>query len=258
MDSKNYISSGIVEQYVLGLCTTLEKAEIEHLRKTDAVLNEAILNFEIQFENEMLRHESLPNSETDDKILSNLRTMCNAPKVSNDLVKARIFPYKQLKRMAIAASILFGFSAILNTLQYFKNEAQSQELLASNTKKSPTTLPLSDYQILKDPAITPIAMYGVGSHSICRCTMFWDKKTGKVYMMIHHLPKSSEARDYQLWATVGGKPISVGIIDDAIRDRFIDMNNMPAGSTSFFVTLEKAGGSEVPTDDIYLKGNIDI
>ncbi len=256
MSDKDYISSGIIELYVLGLCTPVEKAELEQLRKTDAALNEAIINFEIQFENEMMRHTSLPDAVTDDKILGGIISLKNAPVVPISSNKQQTISYRWLKPAAAAAILLFGTSAVLNYILYSKNKAQQQELVARNNN-APVSLPVADYNILKDPAITPIAMYGVGYHAICRCTMFWDKKTGKVYIMIHHLPKSNEARDYQLWANVDGKPVSVGIINDAIRDRFIEMTNMPAGATSFSVTLEKAGGAAVPTEDeTYLKGTI--
>ena len=110
---------------------------------------------------------------------------------------------------------------------------------------------------MKDPSITPVAMYGVGIHSICRCTMFWDKKTGKMYVMIHHLVESSAAKDYQLWAMVDGKPVSVGIINDEIRGRFIELQNVPFSANEFIVTLEQAGGSTTPTESqTYLAGKI--
>jgi anti-sigma-K factor RskA len=87
--------------------------------------------------------------------------------------------------------------------------------------------------------------------------MFWDKKTGKMYIMIHHLPQSSSSKDYQLWAMVDGKPVSVGIVQDEIRGRFIEMSNVPPGATSFTVTLENAGGNTTPTESqTYLKGVI--
>lgn len=257
MNNKDYISSGVVEQYVLGLCSEAEIAEIDMLRKNDPALNEAIINFEIQFEQEMLQHQSLPFSATDDKILAGFREMAEIPVVAVPQPQNQTFSIKRFNRLAVAATLLLGISVVFNVIQYFKNESQSQELLANAQQKSPVSLPITDYKILQDPSITPIAMYGVGSHAICRCTMFWDKKTGNVYVMIHHLPKSSEAKDYQLWANVDGKQISVGIINDAIRDRFIEMNNMPAGATSFIVTLEKAGGASVPSEnEIYLQGKI--
>ncbi len=257
MSDKDYISSGIIELYVLDLCTPAEKAELEELRKTNVALSKAIINFEIQFENEMMRYTSLPDAATDDKILEKINSLKNASVVPVNSNKEQAAIYRWLKPIAAAAILLLGTSAIFNYILYSKNKLQQQELAAQNNSKGPVSLPVADYSILKDPTITPIAMYGVGYHTICRCTMFWDKKTSKVYIMIHHLPKSNESRDYQLWANVNGTPVSVGIINDAIRERFIEMTNMPAGATSFSVTLEKAGGAAVPTEDeTYLKGTI--
>ena len=257
MSGKDYISSGIVEQYVLGLCTPLEKAELELLRTTDAALDEAIIHFEIQFENEMMSNTSLPDVVTDTKILSAIDSFKYIPVVPINSFKEKTNNYQWLRPVAAAVILLLGASVVFNYILYSKNKKQQQELAARNNNNIPVTLPAADYNILKDPTITPVAMYGVGYHAICRCTMFWDKKTGKVYIMIHHLPKSSSQKDYQLWANVGGKPISVGIINDVIRDRFIEMSNMPAGATSFIITLEKAGGAAVPTEDeTYLQGTI--
>ena len=255
MSYKDYISSGIIEQYVLGLCTPEEEAELEQLRKVDAAFNEAIINFEIQFENEMMRHISIPDAATDSKILKQIDSLKPTPVVPISINQEKTIKYKWLRPVAAAAILLLGTSVVFNYILYTKNKKQQQELATRDT--TPVTLPVADYNILKDPAITPVAMYGVGYHAICRCTMFWDKKTGKVYIMIHHLPRSSNEKDFQLWANVDGKPVSVGVIDDTIRDRFIEMKNMPAGATSFIVTLEKAGGATVPTEDeIYLKGTI--
>jgi anti-sigma-K factor RskA len=256
MNGKDYILSGIIEQYVLGLCTPLEKAEVELLRKTDTELNDAIINFEIQFENEMMNSNSLPDEVTDTNIIEKIDSLTTTPLIPFNSVKESENNYKWLKTLAAASVILLVTSVSFNYILYSNNKKQQLEL-AARIKNLSITLPINDYNVLKDPTITPIAMYGVGYHSICRCTMFWDKKTGKVYIMIHHLPKSSSKEDYQLWANVDGKTISVGIIDDTIRDRFIEMTNMPEGAISFIVTLEKANGADQPTkEEIYLKGSI--
>ena len=44
MDINSYISSGIIELYVLGICDEEEKKELEDLRQHHPALNEAILN----------------------------------------------------------------------------------------------------------------------------------------------------------------------------------------------------------------------
>ncbi len=248
MDIKEYISSGIIETFVMGLCTPDEENEILQLRMKHPELDKAITAYEIEMENNMLQQVTMPDEAVDKRILSKLETLTKPAPVFT------LQPTKKdwIKNLAIAASVLLIVSAGLNFYLY-----QQTKKIAATSTSAGGSIPPSDFQVLNNPAITPIAMYGVGSHSICRCTMFWDKKTGKVYVMIHHLPKSSSSKDFQLWATVNGKAVSVGIVQDEIRGKFIEMNNMPAGATSFRVTLEKAGGNISPTmDETYLEGRI--
>jgi hypothetical protein len=252
MDIKNYISSGIIELYVMGLCSPEEEKELELLRVQHPELHEAILQYETEMENKMLQNTTLPGAEVDEKILHRLESL-NTPVVQMKVHNAPVKKLFWLKPIAAAALLLLGISAFYNYSLYNKNKQQAE--IIKGTKN--ISLPLSDYEVITNPSITPVGMYGVGSHAICRCTMFWDKKTGKAYIMIHHLPKSSSSKDYQLWAEVDGKSINVGIINDEIRGRFIEVPNMPAGAIAFSVTLEKAGGTDTPTvDETYLAGRI--
>jgi anti-sigma-K factor RskA len=256
MNIQEYISSGIIEQYVLGLCAAAEEQELDQLRLQHPVLNEAIVRFETELETYLQQQSIAPGAETDEQILKQL-TFLQTPVVTLPTSTAAIKTNNWLKWVAAASVVLLLTSAYFNysLLQTQKEQQAALESAKKNTEAP--TLPLADYKILNDPRITPVAMYGVGSHSICRCTLFWDKKTGKAYMIIHHLPQSSDQQDYQLWAMINGKPVSVGIINDGIRGRFIELTNVPADATAFAVTLEKAGGNTTPTlEEMYLMGKI--
>ena len=256
MDINQYISSGVIEMYVIGICTAEEKAELELLRKQYPQLNEAILQFEIELENNSLQNATLPGDEVDTKIIQSLRSL-QTPVVDINSNTAVIKKINWLKPVAAAAVLLLAVSSIFNYTLYKKASEQQLALTEKDKTAAPATLPQSDYAVLKQPSITPVAMYGVYPHNICRCTMFWDKKTGKAYIMIHHLVPSSSETNYQLWAMVNSKPVSVGIVNDKIRDRFVEMQNMPGDATAFIVTLEKTGGNTSPTmEETYLSGKI--
>jgi anti-sigma-K factor RskA len=253
LNIENYISSGIIEQYVMGLCSAEEKIELELLRQKDALLDKAIINFEIELESKMMRNAFLPGVQTDDKILQALQYL-PTPVVTIQMEDKKVKRLSWIKMVAAASVLLLGASAFFNYTQYKENKEQAAQLAAKNNL--PQSLPMANYSILKDPTITPVAMVGQGYHAVCRCTMFWDKKTGKAYVMIHHLVPSGENYEYQLWANVNGKQVSVGIINDTIRDRFVEVSGMPADAKEFTVTLEKNGGATVPDADVILKGTV--
>ncbi len=252
MEINSYIASGIIEMYVMDLCTPEERSELEQLRNQYPKLNEAVLEFEATLENNLSTNITLPGEKVDEKILQSFRSLpASVVDINTRQYKIKTTNWFQLA--AAAAAVLLLISGIINYVLYKKINEQGQVLI---TKEKYSPLPVADYNILKQPTITPVAMYGVAPHSICRCTMFWDKKTGKGYIMIHHLPPSS-GNNYQLWAMVNDKPVSVGIINDKIRDRFIEVQNIPQDATAFTVTLEKIGGSTTPTEEeTYLSGKI--
>ncbi|MDZ4793100.1 MAG: anti-sigma factor [Bacteroidota bacterium] len=251
MDINSYISSGIIELYVMGMCSPEEEKELELLRRQHPALHDAVLQYETELEANMQKNSTLPPADVDNRILQSLDALQTPVIDINKNKKNR----QWLRPVAAASILLLAVSAFYNYT--FLKKIKNQELALKSSPGTAATLPAADYIILNKPTITPVAMYGVGTHAICRCTMFWDKSTGKMYIIIHHLPKSSAAKDYQLWAEVDGKPVNVGIIKDEIRGRFIEMPNVPAGSIAFTVTLENAGGTTRPTvEETYLSGKI--
>lgn len=251
MSDQDPISAGLIEQYVLGLCTPEEKAALDQQRLQDLALHQAILDAEFQMENFFFNNAVQPSADTDQDILARLDALQTTPAMVRPIQTATNW----WKRVAAVSTGMLLLSAVGNFTQFQKNRQQSQEI--ARLSSQPQTLPVADFAVMRNPRITPVAMMGVGIHSICRCTMYWDKQTGKVYIMIHHLPETDDKEDYQLWAWVDGKPVSVGIVNDGIRDRFIELKGMPAGATEFSVTLEPANGSSTPTEaETYLRGRI--
>jgi anti-sigma-K factor RskA len=261
MNIHEYISSGVVELYVMGLCTEDDRKELEQLRLQHPELDEAIRKFEQLLESNMMEQGLLPTAETNERVLSALDAM---PIAQAEYPPAKVRKMSRQQWMAAAAVLLLIvsgyiiYSLAVNNYELREKLSGSPGIQATIDEDNiDATLPEEDYKIMLDPKITPVAMYGVGDYAACRCTMFWDKKTGKMYMIIHHLPLSSEEEDYQLWGMVNNQPVNIGIIKDEIRGRFIEVDKVPAEATSFIVTLEKAGGSSTPNlQETYLNGKI--
>jgi anti-sigma-K factor RskA len=245
LNIENYISSGIIEQYVLGMCNTVEQLEVEQLRKDNASFNEAILSFEKELEQKFIDTTMQTSVATDDKVLSALKQL-QTP-AANEVSTPGIVRSFNYKKFIAAASIgLLLASVGYNVYQYNKNKEQETSI-ANIIKNNSATLPSGDYKILTNPSITPVAMHGVPAHAICNCTLYWDKNTGKAYVMVHHLMPATEGNAYQIWATVDGKKVNLGVINDKVRDRFIEVKDVPFDANEFMVTLEKDGKAAQPT-----------
>jgi anti-sigma-K factor RskA len=245
LNIENYIASGIIEQYVLGMCNTEELLEVEQLRKENASFNEAIISFENELEQKFMRTTMQTSVPTDEKILSALKQL-QTP-TANEVPTPGIVRSFNYKKYIAAASIgLLLASVGYNVYQYKKNKEQEISI-ANIIKNNSATLPSGDYKIMTDPSITPVAMYGVPAHAICKCTLYWDKNTGKAYVMVHHLMPATDGNAYQIWATVDGKKVNLGVINDKIRDRFVEVTNVPFDANEFMVTLEKDGKAAQPT-----------
>ena len=229
---------------MLGLCNAEEKLALEQLRLQHNDLNNSIISFEKALEANLMANTVTTSAITDNTILNNLKLLNQSNTIKPTQAIVRNFNYK--KYVAAASIGLLIASAAYNYFLYSKNKEQ-QNTIANITKNNSITLPIGDYKILTDPTITPVAMYGVPAHSICRCTLYWDKNTGKAYVMIHHLMPATDGKAYQLWADVDGKKINVGLIDDKIRDRFIEVKGVPEDSKGFLVTLETNGPVSEPT-----------
>ncbi len=244
MNIEDYISSGIIEQYVLGMCNSEEQLEVEQYRKNHSKFNDAVIAFEFALEQNMMRTTLSTSKNTDHKILSTFNNL-QEPKAT--ITKEGIVRSFGFKKYIAAASVGLLLASVGYNIYLTNKNKEQEKNIATLIKNNSATLPIGDYKILTDPSITPVAMYGVPAHSICKCTLYWDKNTGKAYVMVHHLMPTGDGKAYQLWATVDGKKVNLGVINDKVRDRFVEVKDVPFDSNEFIVTLENNGSATQPT-----------
>jgi anti-sigma-K factor RskA len=289
---QNYIASGIVEEYVLGLCSEAEQREVEHLRVSHPVLNDAILTFEQTLEQTAMANAKAAPAGLKAAIFQAIggATIVNMPTPPQEqpktmsaigdgtVVNMPTPPQEQPKTMpAIGDGNVVNMptppppQAIIRSLKIWKYAAAACFALLIGSMYWNFTLRKETYtgdgvvalnseqymKLLANPDVKPIAMKGVNTHKICNCTLFWNKTTNEMFVMVHHLPSQGSSSDFQLWAMVDGKPVSVGLLDPANRNNLLALKNIPLDAASFHVTKEAKGGSQAPNmDELYLSGNI--
>jgi anti-sigma-K factor RskA len=278
---KEYISSGIVESYVLGLADATERAEFESMCATNAEVKAARDNFEILLEQQAFTNVIVPPKDLESKIFAEIETetlktssrvVPFSTKINAGSDDEKIFSsIRSMRRVVAASVILLVASTILNFYFFSQNKdyharyaklLASQEQLTSSNKGLEAKLQTyrSDLAILKDPKMTIVKMPGTNvptspaPNSVA--TVFWNRDNKEVYLLISDMPQPVAGKQYQLWALVDGKPVDAGIFDTNSETAFVKMKNIP-NAQGFAITLEKKGGSPSPTmEQMYVLGNV--
>jgi len=267
VDIKEYISSGIIEAYVLNLASEEEVSVLMCISKHNSEVQQAILEAQETLENFATVQAMSPPDDLKSIIWDKISDQANHPIVVSS-EKTKELPQSPLPstvrkfstlNWSIAASILLSLSIGANI--YFQNKITvNQNLLEQSVSKQESTqkalMSLEEkWAMLQDPAIKTIALAGVEQHPKLKAHVFWNTSTRDVYVSLENLPPAPEGMQYQLWAIVDGKPVDAGVFPLDHTDRITSMNQIPKAQ-AFAITLETKGGNPTPNlSQLYVMGN---
>ena len=269
MNVQDYILSGIVESYVLGLASSEEGAEFERMCAAHGEVLAARNAFEIQLEEELQQQKLEPPRELKSLIFSEIG-MEKSPATKAPLTKPTLVPRIGFARYVAAASLLLlAGSVLLNfylLTQYKKTIAKNEELIAEQTQVAGSNkvmqTKLLTYEnaisLMQNPLMAIVKMPSVpkSPDPSSMATVYWDTQTKDVYLLVNQLPKPVANKQYQLWAIVDGKPIDAGIFDMEEGVSFVKLKTIPKAQ-AFAITLEKKGGSATPNmEAMYVMGKV--
>lgn len=274
MDIQEYIQSGAIESYVLGLATEEEVNELDSLRKDYPEIEVAIHQFSVALEKQAFDHAITPSAHVRQKIMAainveNSKPNTTIPKLTtsipNEKPTAKVYNFSFWRNVAAASVILFLISGMLNLFLYDKYNKKNQDYQALLSEKKGL---LADNGIIQanlkewksaaemmvDTGMVMVKMNAVPGKENNKAMVFWDNKTKDVYVMINKLPPPQPGKQYQLWALMDGKPIDAGVISDCSTT--CKMKNI-ANAQAFAITLENTGGSPTPNlQAMYVFGKV--
>lgn len=282
MNIQEYISSGIVESYALGLAEPAERAEFERMCNLHPEVLAARLEFENSLEEFATMNPIIPPANLKSRIFASIDientqaiSDTSAPvadhrepfTISREPAKVRSMNWQRY--LAAAAVALLLVSTALNF--YFFNKYReygnryealvlSQSELASHNQVLQTRLVAYEDALgkMKDPNMAVIKMPAAPNSPdpLSATTVYWDKSTKDVYLAVNKLPSPSESQQYQLWALVDGVPVDAGVFEMGDAVAMVKMKNIPKAQ-AFAITLEKKGGSAKPTmEKLYVMGKV--
>jgi anti-sigma-K factor RskA len=78
---------------------------------------------------------------------------------------------------------------------------------------------------------------------------------GRGYLVKSNMPALSSNETYQLWGIINGTPISIGLMGDSPNEVGFTVSGGPTPS-SLDVTVEPAGGTQMPTSPVVASGAV--
>lgn len=272
IDIKQYIESGVIEEYVLGKLSEQERAEVECLSTTYPEISKEVEESLISLTLFAEIGATDPKPELKEKIWESILIETKSENIiklqqsegtaNTSAEKSNIMNYAVAAVLAIIA-IGSSYWAFQTNSQLSKAEMEIAELNTANKNI------VSDFTTLKDiinknnsiyelPKAQVIKLEGVAEKSPeSMAFAVWDKESGNVYLDVKKLPKNPDGKQYQLWTISDkGQPISVGVFDQSGQKEIINLGRAET-SIMFAVTLEKAGGVESPTmSEMYISGKV--
>ncbi len=175
-------------------------------------------------------------------------------------------------RSAMAMAASFALLLITLALVFYafnlNSELSNREEII-NQKNAQITELKNDVQrkeellsILEARSVDLVMMSGLEVNPKGYGKVIWDPEKQQALLQVSNLPSVPTGKDYQLWLIKNNKPVSAGIfaVNDPAQDSFFKIEKMvqadEQSANAFAITLEPEGGSQQPTGDMYLLGNV--
>jgi Anti-sigma-K factor rskA len=280
MNINDYISSGILEQYVSGTATPQERQEVECMSHIYPEIHTELLTVQHAIEAYAQAQAITPPKHLrqnifdaiaaieNEKEATPLKTISNKTSINDDVEK-NIEPkltFTKNKNFRSAAAILFLISAGLGYLLFNTNKQSNQfandlALVQAQIKSNTTIIEnnKTEIAVLQNKEFMAVEMKGIPTKSPdSKAIIYWNKSSQEVFVSVNKLPVPIKGKQYQLWAIADGKPIDLGMIANN-TDMEIAFQKMKTikNPSAFAVTLEKEGGVTSPTmTEMYVMGGV--
>ncbi|MBC7389934.1 MAG: anti-sigma factor [Opitutaceae bacterium] len=272
MNVNEYIESGILDVYVLGGLSPEEITEVEAFATKFPEIGKEIDSIRSTIE-EMSSVDSIAPSYLNKQKLFNKIDLLPAAQEkvpTSKTIKFDIKPSRNINFVyfAIAASwlltLLSGYFAFHYRNQWLDSENKILALqnenkdLATNFSVTKSSYQAASNQLaaINDSSLKMITLKALPGRPAVFAKILWSKSKHQVLLSSLSLPKAPEGKQYQLWAIVDGKPVDAGVISTKDTQQLSRMKDI-SNPSAFAVTLEKSGGSEVPTmEEMYVIGRI--
>ena len=282
MDTKQYIESGILSIYVLGIASEEEQREVEMLAEQHPEIAQEIAAIRVALDAYAANYAVPPPASLKQKLMhqlfaeeedSNEEVLEESPELPSLhdteppylLGQPEVLLEPTRRSYMMAASYIFLALSLLANVYFYSSWQRSEKDLAlartenlkiaDNLKSNLTNYEqlAQENNLLKNPNNTIVKLKGLEEIAPeGNATIFWDKNTNDAYIYTVSLPAPPEGKQYQLWAVEGDVVWDAGVFDLGQVQKI----KCREKADKFVITLEKRGGVPVAEGKAYAIGEV--
>ncbi|RZK67899.1 MAG: anti-sigma factor [Pedobacter sp.] len=270
---KAYIESGVLELYVLGDLSPEDVLQVEEMAANYPEVKAEIAAIELAIEQYAMHNAVEPSAEVEARLFDKLgisdeaeteaistSSYVNEPKIvrlDNSDGKVRTLRYALVACVALLVVSVAALFITYNKLNDAHDQIASLNLDKQKFAGVVSRLEFENKGLDNMVAMNDskewatIRMAGQTFSPKSKMNVYWNKKDKSVLInyVAMDLPKADPEHEYQLWALVNGKPVSLGMFgktDSTAKEAIVKMQTIQEAQ-AFAVTLEPMGGSVNPT-----------
>lgn len=262
LDIQEYIQSGTIEKYVLGIATPEENAEVEKLAKQYPEIRSEINTNKFALLEYVMECQEEPPETIKDQVQQKLSTLDSGSGIQRFIQLFSIpSPWLAASLVSLTLSISFNiflYSRLQDTQEDLYQTMHQQTLLAQQLQVSSANYQTlsQDVAIIHSPHTQFIDLKGLPEFPNVSVILYWDTQTQDVYLQVKNLPSPPQGKQYQLWSIDGKKVEDAGVFDiNSLLFQIHKMKNVPKAN-AFAITLEKEGGVPVAEGAMYALGEV--
>lgn len=256
MDIKQYITSGILELYVLERLDPAQMREVEANALSHPEIREEITKIEQVLEAFAIAAAPEVSPEILDRLLeetANRPIEPSAKQVPKTPVEKTVastsYAWIAWLLAALAlAGLLYAYTQLGNRTSELLEVQQEMETLRADCDESQEVLRNTQQRIneLTNPATRSIILSGTENNPDKNAIVYYNTETNKTLFKASNLPPPPAGKQYQLWAIDGGGPKDLGVLAlDLSGEAVLEVPFLP-GVAAFAITLEDEGGKPAP------------
>jgi len=245
MDKEKFLASGLLEQYVLSLTTPEEDQEVERFANAFPEIAKEIEEMRFSLEQYAQQYAVPPPPKVKKSILEQIDALENN-QVPSSATRSSLGVYSRWASiLLLGVYVIFGVIMTLRYQAIKKENLQLQKNLEhceSGSKNSNRKLDI--IALIEDRKTLPVYLKGSALSPAAKAIVYWNPQSKLAYLNPYALPAPPQGKQFQIWADVNGKMISLGLIDPKVVD-FQKINHIDR-AVSLNITIEPLGGSKSP------------